>query len=66
MERQFHQNPFTKVTYKEKEFVVGNTIYLKKYVFRLLDMDEYTKNYMIVSQIKLNLRKMEMFLEILI
>lgn len=49
MERQNHQNPFTKQYYKENEFVVGNTIYLKKYVFRLLEMDEYTKKYMIVS-----------------
>lgn len=48
MERQAHQNPFTKEQYNEKAFVVGNTIYLLKYVFRLLEMDEYTKNYMIV------------------
>ena len=51
MERQQHQNPFTKLTYKESECVVGNTVYLKKYVFRLLEMDEYTRKYMIVSQI---------------
>jgi len=57
MERQQHKNPYTKIEYKEKEFVVGNTIYLKKYIFRLLDIDEYTKKYMIVYLYNLFLGK---------
>lgn len=64
MERQTHQNPFTKKIYKENDFVVGNTIYLKKYMFRLLEMDEYTRKYMIVN-FKINInRKMDTCLEI--
>jgi hypothetical protein len=49
MERQTHQNPFTKQIYKENEFVVSNTVYLKKFAFKLLEMDEYTRKYMIVK-----------------
>lgn len=64
MEKQGHQNPFTKQSYKEKEFVVGNTIYLKKYVFRLLEMDEYTKKYMIVIYSIKKIRKTDISLEI--
>jgi hypothetical protein len=48
MERQTHNNPFTKERYKEKDLVVGNTLYIKRYAFKLIEMDEYTKNYMIV------------------
>jgi hypothetical protein len=50
MERQQHKNPYTKSYYAEREFVVGNTIYLKTYIFRLLEMDEYTRNYMKVKE----------------
>ena len=40
------KNPYTKKYYSEKDLAVGNTIYLNKYTFRLLECDEYTKKYM--------------------
>ena len=46
LERKKMKNPFTKKYYTEKDLVVGNTIYLNKYTFRLLECDEYTKKYM--------------------
>jgi hypothetical protein len=47
MERKKVKNPYTTRYYAERDFVVGNTIYVNKYVFKLLDCDEYTKKYMI-------------------
>lgn len=47
MERQKHKNPYTNKYYAEKDFVVGNTIYINKYIFKLLECDDYTKKYMI-------------------
>jgi len=38
------KNPYTNLYYIQKDFVVGNTIYFNKYIFRLL---ECTKKYMI-------------------
>lgn len=46
MERQKQKNPYTNRYYSEKDFVVGNTIYINKYIFKLLECDEYTKKYM--------------------
>jgi hypothetical protein len=46
MERQRHKNPYTNKFYTEKDFVVGNTIYINKYIFRLLECDDFTKKYM--------------------
>jgi hypothetical protein len=46
MERQKHKNPYSNKYYAEKDFVVGNTIYINKYIFKLLECDEYTKKYM--------------------
>jgi hypothetical protein len=46
MERQKHKNPYTNKYYAEKDFVVGNTIYINKYIFKLLECDDYTKKYM--------------------
>jgi len=46
MERKKHKNPFTKKYYIEKDFTVGSTIYLNSFIFKLLEADQYTKNYM--------------------
>lgn len=46
MERKKHKNPITKNYYKEKDFAVGNKIYLNSFIFKLLESDEYTKKYM--------------------
>jgi hypothetical protein len=46
MERQRHKNPYTNKFYTERDCVVGNTIYINKYIFRLLECDDFTKKYM--------------------
>ena len=46
LERKKMKNPYTNRYYSEKDLAVGNTIYLNKYTFRLLECDEYTKKYM--------------------
>lgn len=46
MEKAKMKNPYTNRYYTEKDLLVGNTIYLNKYTFRLLECDEYTKKYM--------------------
>ena len=47
IERNKVKNPYSNKYYTEKDFVVGNTIYVNKYIFKLLECDEYTKKYMI-------------------
>lgn len=47
MERQKMKNPYTNAYYTPKDFIKGKDIYLNKYIFRLLECDEYTKKYMI-------------------
>lgn len=47
MERKKHKNPFTNKYYTEKDFAIGNTIYLNSFVFKLLESDDYTKKYML-------------------
>jgi len=47
MERQKVKNQYTNQYYTPKDFVKGKDIYLNKYVFRLIDCDEFTKKYMI-------------------
>ena len=46
MEKAKMKNPYTNRYYTEKDLKIGNTIYLNKYTFRLLECDEYTKKYM--------------------
>lgn len=46
MERQKFKNPYTNSFYSEKEFKVGNTIYINTYSFKLVEADEYTNKYM--------------------
>jgi len=46
LERKRMKNPYTNKYYSEKDLMVGKTIYLNKYIFRLLECDEYTKKYM--------------------
>lgn len=47
IERQKHKNPYTNKYYTEKDCVVGSTLYVNKYTFKLLECDDYTKKYMI-------------------
>ena len=54
MEKGKHKNPITMQDYRESDFKVGNSIFLKSFIFRLLECDQYTKNYMkVVIIIKL-------------
>ena len=46
-EKQRVKNPYTNKYYTEKDFVIGNLIYVNKYTFKLIEMDEYTRKYMI-------------------
>jgi hypothetical protein len=46
LERKKVKNPYTNKYYSEKDFVIGNTIYINKFTFKLLECDEYTKKYM--------------------
>ena len=49
MERKNHRNPYTNKYYTEKDFIYGSTIYLNKYIFRLMECDAYTEKYMKVN-----------------
>ncbi len=40
------KNPYTNNYYTEKDMKIGNVLYLNKYIFKLLDCDEYTRKYM--------------------
>jgi len=46
MERKTQKNPYTNKYYNEKDFIVGNSIYINKYIFKLTECDDYTKKYM--------------------
>lgn len=46
-DRQRIKNPFTNKYYTEKDLVIGNSIYINNYTFKLIEMDEYTRKYMI-------------------
>jgi hypothetical protein len=46
IERKKQVNPYTNKYYSEKEFIVGNTIYIKNYTFKLHECDETSKHYM--------------------
>ena len=45
-DRKKIKNPFTKKYYEEKDFAIGNILYINKYNFKILEMDEYTRKYM--------------------
>jgi len=49
MERGKHKNPITTNDYKENDFQIGTSVFLKSFIFKLLACDEYTKNYMKVN-----------------
>ena len=51
MERGNHKNPITGSYYRENDFQVGKSVFLKSFIFKLLDCDEYTKNYMKVHNL---------------
>jgi len=46
IEKQRIKNPYSKTYYSEKDFVPGNVIYVNKFIFKLLECDEYTRKYM--------------------
>ena len=46
IEKQRIKNPYTNLYYSEKDFVSGNVIYVNKFIFKLLECDEYTRKYM--------------------
>ena len=46
-DRKRVKNPFTNKYYTEKDFYIGNSIYINNYIFKLLQSDEYTRKYMI-------------------
>ena len=46
IEKQRIKNPYTNLYYSEKDFVPGNVIYINKFIFKLLESDEYTRKYM--------------------
>lgn len=46
MERKSFKNPVTGSYYEEKDFAIGNTIYLNGFRFQVNDCDEYTHKYM--------------------
>ena len=46
IEKQRIKNPYTNLYYSEKDFVPGNVIYVNKFIFKLLESDEYTRKYM--------------------
>ena len=46
-EKQRVKNPYTDKYYTEKDFVIGNLIYVNKFTFKLIECDEYTRKYMV-------------------
>ena len=46
LERKTHKNPVTDLYYTEKDFAIGETIYLGGHRFQINDCDEYTHKYM--------------------
>ena len=46
LERKRIKNPYTNKYYTEKDFKVGNLIYVNTYIFKLIKSDEYTRKYM--------------------
>lgn len=51
MERQRVKNPYTKEYYVCKDFCKGSDIYINKYIFRVIESDDYTKKFMIDNKI---------------
>lgn len=46
MDKKKHKNPITSNYYEEKDFLIGNTIFLGGWKFQLQKADEYTEKYM--------------------
>ena len=44
-ERKKMKNLYSNRYYSEKDLIIRKTIYLNKYISRLLEYDEYTKKY---------------------
>lgn len=45
MERKKMKNPFTGRFYAQRDFGVGNSIYVNKHIFKLIECDDYTTKY---------------------
>lgn len=50
LERKTHKNVATGQNYKEKDFLIGKTVYLGGWRFQLLTSDEYTEKYMMDNE----------------
>ena len=46
MERKKHKSPVTSTYYTEKDFLIGRTVFLGGFKFKLVSADEYTEKYM--------------------
>ena len=46
MERKKQTNPVTGRYYSEKDFLIGETLFLVGFKFKLVKADEYTEKYM--------------------
>jgi len=46
MERQKQTNPVNGKYYQERDFMIGNIVFLAGFKFRIVKMDEYTEKYM--------------------
>ena len=46
MERKKHKSPVTGTYYTEKDFLIGRTVFLGGFKFKLVSADEYTEKYM--------------------
>lgn len=46
LEKKRMKNPYTNKYYSEKDMGIGQVLYLNKFIFKLLDCDEYTRKYM--------------------
>ena len=46
MERKKHKSPVTSSYYQERDFLIGRTVFLGGFKFKLVSADEYTEKYM--------------------
>ena len=51
LECQRIKNPYTPKYYNEKDFTIGNLIYINTYIFKLIQNYEYAKNTWKIIQI---------------
>ena len=80
LERQRIKNPYTHKYYNEKDFTIGNLIYINTYILKLIQNYEYAKKYMennsdnfmdsdirnVVSRIRIGRKSLEEYQDLLI